>query len=329
MWAVGGAGDKQYMSQTTSQQPRHRTEPEPTTDDTERPCPECNGRTREDPKRGEIVCEDCSLVVSETVLDRGPERHDRDDDSDRRRVGAPTTKRFHDEGLSTVIGGGDCDANGNRMSARKQRRMRRLRTWNTRYVTQNARERALQFGLSELDRMASALELSETIRETASVVFRRAHSAGVQRGRSLEATATAALFATVRRDGIPLTIEDVAATSRIDRESFERAYRDVVRELGLEISPPDPADHVPGLVSALDGSDALCQRALSLVDRVKATDYHVGKHPNGLAAAAVYAATLIEDEGLTQAEIGDEADISVVTIRTHYTAMLEAWREDR
>ncbi|MFC7195977.1 transcription initiation factor IIB family protein [Halosimplex aquaticum] len=287
------------------------------------PGPDPHGRTA-----GEVVCRDCGLVVDETVLVSNRARTDPGDDSDVGRVGSPTSPRFHDRGLTTVIDGGERDANGNRLSQRKLSRIRRLRTWNARCLARNGAERSLQFGLSELERMASAVGLSDSVREVASVLFRRAHEAGVQRGRSLEAAASAALYAAARSEGLPLTIDTVAEASRVDRRSFVRAYRETIRELSLEIGPPDPSDHVASIASDLDASDAVTRRARSLLDRAKRDDYHVGKHPSGMAAAAVYAASLIEEAGLTQLEISDAADVCAVTIRDHYSAMLDEWRAD-
>ena len=44
----------------------------------------------------------------------------------------------------------------------------------------------------------------------------------------------------------------------------------------------------------------------------------------GLAAAAVYAASLLTNEKTTQAAVSEVADISEVTIRNRYHELLEA-----
>lgn len=287
-------------------------------------CPACGGDTLTDAERGETVCSECGLVVDETVLDtRPPRRHG---ESAVSRVGPPTTPRYHDGGLGTVIGPDDADETGP-SSTRKRRQVERLRTWNRRSLTHAPGDRSLQFGLGELERMASALSVPEDVREMASVVFRRAHEAGVQRGRSLEATATAALFAALRYADVPVTLADVSDLSRVDRADCRRTYRDVVRELSLEIGPPDPVTHVSRIASGLDVGDDLERLARSILKRAKTAGDHVGKHPAGQAAAALYAASLIEDADYTQQEIGSEADVSPLTIREHYGTMLAAWRD--
>ena len=207
-----------------------------------------------DARHGETVCSDCGLVVAEGEIDRGPEWRgfDHGERERKSRVGAPITDRLHDKGLSTAIDWQDKDAYGNRLSARKRQRMSRLRTWNKRFRTHDAGQRNLRQALGEIDRMASALGVPETTCETASVTYRRALEAGLLPGRSIEAIATAALYTATKAAGAPRTIDEVAAVSRIDRTEFTRAYRYVVRELGLEIVPAGSAQHLPRYVSELD-----------------------------------------------------------------------------
>ena len=220
-----------------------------------------------DARHGETVCSDCGLVVAEGEIDRGPEWRgfDHGERGRKSRVGAPITDRLHDKGLFTAIDWQDKDAYGNRLSARKRQRMSRLRIWNKRFRTHDAGQRNLRQALGEIDRMASALGVPETTCETASVIYRRALEAGLLPGRSIEAIATAALYAATKAAGAPRTIDEVAAISRIDRTEFTRAYRYVVRELGLEIVPAGSAQHLPRYVSELDLSGETERRARELL----------------------------------------------------------------
>ena len=279
-----------------------------------------------DARHGETVCSDCGLVVAEGEIDRGPEWRgfDHGERGRKSRVGAPITDRLHDKGLSTAIDWQDKDAYGNRLSARKRQRMSRLRTWNKRFRTHDAGQRNLRQALGEIDRMASALGVPETTCETASVTYRRALEAGLLPGRSIEAIATVALYAATRAAGAPRTIDEVAAVSRIDRTEFTRAYRHVVRELGLEIVPAGSAQHLPRYVSELDLSGETERRARELLRAGKESGIHSGRNPVGLAVAAIYAGATLTNETLTQETVPDATDISTVTIRTRYKQLLEA-----
>ncbi|MEF8891529.1 MAG: transcription initiation factor IIB [Haloferacaceae archaeon] len=305
---------------------RERDEEEETEQSEELVCPECGGQLATDEERGETVCSDCGLVVEEDSIDRGPEwrAFDSKEKDEKSRVGAPTTKMMHDKGLSTNIGWQDKDAYGKTLSSRQREKMQRLRTWNERFRTRDSKERNLKQALGEIDRMASALGLPENVRETASVIYRRALDEDLLPGRSIEGVSTAALYAAARQAGTPRSLDEISAVSRVEKDEIARTYRYVVRELSLEIQPADPESYVPRFASDLDLSDETERRARDLLRNAKGTAVLSGKSPVGLAAAAVYAASLLTNEKVTQSEVSEVANISEVTIRNRYHELLEA-----
>jgi transcription initiation factor TFIIB len=289
-------------------------------------CPECDGRLQTDTEHGEVVCSDCGLVVEEDSIDRGPEwrAFDANERDNKSRVGAPTTKMMHDKGLSTNIGWQDKDAYGNSLSSRQRQKMQRLRKWNERFRTRDSKERNLKQALGEIDRMASALGLPENVRETASVIYRRALDENLLPGRSIEGVATAAVYAAARQANVPRSLDEISVVSRVERMELTRTYRYIVRELNLEIAPADPESYIPRFASDLDLSDEVERRARELVDHGRDAGLLSGKSPVGLAAAAVYAAALLCNEKVTQSEVSEVASISEVTIRNRYKELLEA-----
>ncbi|WP_049996242.1 transcription initiation factor IIB [Halococcus sediminicola] len=290
-------------------------------------CPECDGRLAHDHKHGETACVECGFIIDENEIDHGPEwrAYTAGERGQRSRVGSPTTKMLHDEGVSTEIGWRNQDAYGNRLSSRQRQKMNRLRTWHTRLQTANAQERNLKYALGEIERMASALGVPQPTRETAGVIYRRALDEDLLRGRSIEGMSTVAVYAAARQAGIPRSLDEVAAVSRIERLRITRAYRHLTRELGLEIEPADPLDYLPRFASELDLSEEATQRSRALLTTVIETEesYLSGKNPVGLAAAAVYAGALLTNEKVTQPAVGEVADISTVTIRKRYQDLLE------
>ncbi|QHS17428.1 transcription initiation factor IIB [Halopenitus persicus] len=304
---------------------RENEELEATDDETLR-CPECGGNLTTDTEHGETVCADCGLVVEEDEIDRGPEwrAFDSREKDEKSRVGAPTTEMMHDKGLSTNIGWQDKDAYGRSLSSRQREKMQRLRTWNERFRTRDSKERNLKQALGEIDRMASALGLPENVRETASVIYRRALDEDLLPGRSIEGVATASLYAAARQAGTPRSLDEITNVSRVEKDEIARTYRYVVRELKLEIQPADPESYVPRFASDLGLSDEAEMRARQLLDTAKDQGVHSGKSPVGLAAAAVYAASLLTNEKVTQNEVSEVANISEVTIRNRYHELLDA-----
>ncbi|APW96503.1 transcription initiation factor IIB 2 [Halobiforma lacisalsi AJ5] len=295
-------------------------------EDTDLVCPECAGNLVVDDEHGETVCEDCGLVVEEDSVDRGPEwrAFDAAEKNEKSRVGAPTTNTMHDKGLSTNIDWRNKDAYGNSLGSRQREKMQRLRKWNERFRTRDSKERNLKQALGEIDRMASALGLPNNVRETASVIYRRALDEDLLPGRSIEGVSTSCVYAAARQAGVPRSLDEIADVSRVEKNEIARTYRYVVRELGLEVQPADPESYVPRFASGLDLSDEAEHRARALLQNAKEKGVHSGKSPVGLAAAAVYAAALLTNEKTTQAAVSDVADISEVTIRNRYHELLEA-----
>ncbi|MDZ7850957.1 MAG: transcription initiation factor IIB [Halodesulfurarchaeum sp.] len=289
-------------------------------------CPECGGRLDTDEERGETVCSECGLVVEEDEIDRGPEwrAFDSAEKDEKSRVGAPTTNMMHDKGLSTNIGWQDKDAYGRALSSRQRQKMQRLRTWNERFRTRNSKERNLKQALGEIERMSSALGLPQEVRETASVIYRRALEEDLLPGRSIEGVATAALYAAARQMTTPRSLDEMAAVSRIDEMEFKRTYRYIVRELSLEVQPADPASYVPRFASELDLAEEVERRARQLLSTAQEKGVTSGKSPVGLAAAAIYAASLLTNRRVTQSEVSDVTNVSEVTIRNRYQELLEA-----
>ncbi|WP_049971297.1 transcription initiation factor IIB [Haladaptatus cibarius] len=289
-------------------------------------CPECGGTLIADEEHAETVCADCGLVVETGGIDRGPEwrAFDASERDSKSRVGAPTTKMMHDKGLSSNIGWQDRDAYGRTLSSRQREKMQRLRTWDERFRTRNSKERNLKQALGEIDRMASALGLPKNVREMASVIYRRALNEDLLPGRSIEGVATASVYAAARQAGVPRTMDEVATVSRIDEMEFKRTYRYIVRELSLEVRPADPEQYLNRFESEFDLDSVTKHRAHDLLKTAKDAGITSGKSPVGLAAAALYAAALIEGEQLTQDAVAEVADVSTVTIRNRYHDLLTA-----
>jgi len=139
-------------------------------------CPECNsGHLSFDYERGELICEECGLVLTDQMIDQGPEwrAFDVEQGEKRARTGAPMTYTIHDKGLSTTIGWKNKDSYGKSIPTRNRAQLYRLRKWQRRIRVSNATERNLAFALSELDRMASGMGLPRNVRETAAMVYGR------------------------------------------------------------------------------------------------------------------------------------------------------------
>ncbi len=289
-------------------------------------CPECESHTLvRDYERAELVCAECGLVIDENFIDQGPEwrAFDQDQRMKRARVGAPMTYTIHDKGLSTMIDWRNRDSYGKTISSKNRAQLYRLRKWQRRIRVSNATERNLAFALSELDRMASALGLSRNVRETAAVVYRKAVDKNLIRGRSIEGVAAAALYAACRQCNVPRTLDEIAEVSRVSRKEIGRTYRFVSRELALKLMPTSPIDYIPRFCSGLSLKGDVQAKGIEILRQAAEKELTSGRGPTGVAAAAIYIASILCGDRRTQREVADVAGVTEVTIRNRYKELAE------
>jgi transcription initiation factor TFIIB len=91
----------------------------------------------------------------------------------------------------------------------------------------------------------------------------------------------------------------------------------------LEIEPADPKQYVPRFASKLDASTEIQEKAKEIIDVCTEAGLLSGKSPTGFAAAAIYAASLLCDDRVTQQTVAEAANVTEVTIRTRYQEQLE------
>jgi len=188
-------------------------------------CPECGSKyLSRDHSRGELVCNDCGLVIDEDIIDHGPEwrAFDSDQREKRARTGAPMTYTIHDKGLSTVIGWKNRDSYGKSIPTRNRAQLYRMRKWQTRTRISNATDRNLAIALSNLDRMSSGMGLPRTVRETAAMIYRKAAKRNLVRGRSIEGVTAASLYAACRQCLVPRTLDEISSVAHMSRKEIGR-----------------------------------------------------------------------------------------------------------
>ncbi|MHA1951055.1 MAG: TFIIB-type zinc ribbon-containing protein, partial [Candidatus Thorarchaeota archaeon] len=109
--------------------------------------------------RGEHTCTVCGLVVSERIVDRGPEwrAFTAEEKNSRARTGAPTTLRIADKGLATMIDWRNRDASGNALTSKTRAAIYRMRKWHIRSRLHGSEIRNLSIAMSEMERLSSQL----------------------------------------------------------------------------------------------------------------------------------------------------------------------------
>jgi transcription initiation factor TFIIB len=215
------------------------------------------------------------------------------------------------------------DSNGRNISDDDKAKWYRLRKWNKRMRIANASERNLAFALSELDRDSSKLGIPRSVREDAALIYRNAARKKLIRGRSIEGMVAAAVYTACRRFNIPRTLDEVSEVSNISKKQIGKNYRFLCRELNIKLKPTSPADYISRFASQLGLSGEIQAKAIEIINEANNKGLNSGRGPSGVAAAALYIASVLLGERKTQSEIASVAGVTEVTIRNRYKELSE------
>ena len=286
---------------------------------TKKSCPECKSdKLSVDHKRGEIVCNSCGIVMDENMLDQGQEWREFSDGQDERRSGAPSSYAKHDMGTGTEVGTSS-EVYG--LSVKDRRKYLRLRKWHNRSST--SLERNLKYALADLKRISSLLNIPPKIEEEAARIYRMAVEKGLVRGRSMECVVVGAIYIASRQFNLPRSLNEVCQLTNNNKRDVGKTYRFIARELGIKMAPSGAGEYIPKFANKLGFSAETQTQAQKILEIAQTSELTSGRGPTGLAAAALYVASLITGEKRTQREIADVVGVTEVTIRNRYKEMIE------
>ena len=287
----------------------------------EEKCPDC-GSTKivRDQERGEMICQSCGLVINDDMVDFGKEwrsfNSNQFDES--ARSGSPMKYVKLNKGLVTMIDRRGTDLRGNKLSTKSRAQMYRLIKWHKRASISSSMQRNLSIALTELRRVASYLNIPESLIEAAALLYRKTVKKGLIRGRLIEAVVAAVLYTVCRTYNVPRTLNEMAEASGLTKKEIGRTYRFLVRELKLEVPLTNPIYYIPRFASELNLSGEVQEEGRKILEKAIGNGLISGRGPTGVAAAAVYIASLLKGERRTQKEVANVAGVTEVTIRNRY-----------
>ena len=283
-------------------------------------CPECGSiNITYDGNLGEIICNECGLVIEEKMVDSGIDLQGKFDKGEKKgRGGAPISIQKFDKGLTTNVGE---ISDIYKLDSGQTRKFLRLKKWQERVST--SIERNLRLAMAELRVVASYLNLPNVVKDETARIYNYVLQRGLVRGRSMESVIAACLYTACRSYGIPRTLDEMATASDIERKEIGRTYRFIIRKLGIKVKQSSPKDYISRFSSVLRLSPRTQNDALKILRQAEKIELTSGRGPAGISAAALYVAALINDEKKTQREVADIAGITEVTIRNRYKELIE------
>jgi transcription initiation factor TFIIB len=261
-------------------------------------------------------------VLKDKVVDTGPEYRvlSPEDMTSRVRVGKPVDILMHNKGLPTEIGYGPWELTG--ISHRKRLQLSRMIKWQRGSL--GAEEVNLRYALGELARVASFLGLSKKVQEESAVIYRNIVQKRLGKGRSIDLVVASAIYLACRLHSVPRMLKEIAEAANLPRRDLGRTCRFIKRSLQMKVPPSKASEYIPRFASELGTSGRTEIEAMKILAEAEKMDIASGKGPMGLAAAALYIATLIVGEEKTQKDVAKATGITEVTIRNRFREIVSA-----
>jgi len=275
-------------------------------------CPECEGNTISIQEKGEIVCRQCGLVISERIVDvshSGKRAFTKQEKERRERTGSPISILLPDMGLSTII-----DKNNI-----KSPDLKRAAKWNSRMTWD---KRNMLIATTELKRIGSNLTLPNHVKKAAIRLYIEAFKKKLLRGRSINGMVAACLYFACRERKIPRTLQEILDQTSVNAKNVRRCYRTLIRELNLKAPSTNPVSLIPRYVAELN-LDADTEKTTIKILQSFVSKYSTsGKDPKGLCAGALYLVCKKRDKRISQKEIANVVGVTEVTLRSRYKELV-------
>jgi transcription initiation factor TFIIB len=276
-------------------------------------CPECGGTTIDIHQRGEIVCQQCGLVVSEKTVDithsgiRAYSKHEKDK---KERTGCPISILMPDIGLSTIID----------RTKIKNPDLRRAAKWNTHLSWE---KRNMLIAITELKRIGGNLNFPERVKKSAVRLYKEVFKKNLLRGRSINGMIAACAYYVCKQERVPITLQEILDEASINDNIVKKCYKILVRELNLKSPHIDPVSLIPRYCADLGLNINVEKEAIKVLQNFIENTSICGKDPKGLCAGAIYLVSKLKNHKVSQKDISKVIGVTEVTLRSRYKEFLQ------
>lgn len=271
---------------------------------------------------GETLCSICGYVISEKL---GNESYEYpfyfDDHPNRKHTGEPFSISKRDFGLSTVIDPYNKDARGKPISRDIRETIERIRKQDKRSNLNRKIDANYKIAFDFLQRLCDKLGVSESVKENAAHIYRKAVEKKITQGRSIPSVMTASVYAACRNLNTLRSLRDVSEASNIKRKKISQSYRAVVKGLDLTIPVVDQIHCISKISSNLGLSEKTKRYAIEILHKAQTNEILAGRDPTGMAAAAIYYACIKKGNKFTQKDIAHASGVTEVTVRNRCKEM--------
>lgn len=275
-------------------------------------CPECQGNLISIESIGDIVCNQCGLVVNERELrisHNETRSYNKEQKEKKERVGTPISPLIPDLGLTTVI-------NKNEIINENLKRAVKLNNYLS-WEKQN-----LVIATTELRRIKHNLNLPLHVASVALKLYKDAYRLKLIKGRSIQGMITACIYYACRIKKIPRTFGDVLNESQVSEKKLKGCYTTLVKELNLRIPIVNPVALIPRYIAELGLDFEIEKLTVKILESYFKSNSIRGTNPKGICAGAIYLASKFKNKCVSQKVISDTIGITDSTLRSRYKEIL-------
>ncbi|TFG26460.1 MAG: hypothetical protein EU532_09725 [Promethearchaeota archaeon] len=227
-------------------------------------------------------------------------------------------EKIHSQiGPRTIIKGLK-DGKGSDLKPKNLLKFKRLAKINRDFI--NGFENNLFIAMPTFYRLKFGLNLPNYVSKDAFIIYRYIVKNKLTKGRNIEALTIASIFAALKINGIPRTLEEIANFAQISKNLLLNSYNViklmVLPNLNLKVKVFSPHCYVNKLMGILNLSMKCRNIAIAIINKSYNHGLNFsGKDPKGIAAASVYMASKFINETRIQRQICSVLMISETTLR--------------
>lgn len=279
-------------------------------------CPNCGANSIVFDTISQIyVCSSCGIVIDDRPIYQGYEGFDRDGHV--ARYSGAFTHRVHDHGV------GGTEISGSLHFHIKQGRSWVARNLDSRISKENKK---LIKALKELNDLIRIVKPPKSVGETAADILQRVVKNLNVKDQTLRKIVAASLYLAYRICNNPRPVKLFAKELGIQEGDLWEGLRKI-REIysDVKVSPEgfEPRHYVNYITTQLSLPPEVAALATEMIANLKTHPTISGKSPAGMAAAAVYLASILTNNRRNQIEVGKVIGQTDVAIRSSYDVLIK------
>ena len=278
-------------------------------------CLECGGNITLIRERGDLICNNCGLIISESnieIINEGERYFNTEEMVKKRRIGPPQNILL-DIHHSTFLKE-DFFKNPDLKRAVKQNNWLE---WHQKNLINAA---------NEIKRIAATLRLPDYVKDMSILLYKKYLKGNILSGRSISGMATACLYYACRVNKISRSLKEISNKSSLNQETTKEVYscyKALIKELNLKPPPPDPVSYVPRLIAELDIDPKVESPTIKVIRAFTTRACSAGRDPRGIAAGALYLVCKMINIKVSQKKIAKIAKITNITLCKRYKEILD------